>query len=133
MSTTVEGTIKNKGEVVLQKRTITFKCTDGASILGAALAIPDPDITGTTDVSGNFSKVLAPGNYEIWLGSEKYCTIAVPTGSSTVRLEDISDLSPTVDISTFDSILMRADDGALVRLKIGVADGGGYTSYVIPA
>ena len=131
MSTTVNGTIKNKGEAVLQKRTLTFKCLDGATVLGTALAIPDPDITVTTGVDGTFSKVLAPGNYELWMGTVKYCTLTVPT-SGTVRLEDISDIAATAELNIYESVLIRASDNALVRLKVEPADGGGYTVALYP-
>lgn len=131
MATTVNGTIKDKGEAVRQKLSLTFKCLDGATVVGAALAIPAPHPTAKTDTSGNFSKGLAPGNYELWVGSVKYCTMAVPA-SGPVRLEDIADVAAITDINIYTSVLIRADDGQLVRLKIGVADGGGYTPYAEP-
>lgn len=120
---TVNGKIKDKGLAVRQKTALEFKCTDGASIVGDAVCIPQPIIKAVTNTSGVFTVELAPGNYELWIGGKKYCTLAVPA-SGTVRLEEISDIA-AVQANVFSSQLWLADDGQLVRVSLQF-NGAGY-------
>jgi hypothetical protein len=124
MATTVNGTLKDKSETALQKTVLTLKCTDGMTVVGSSVTIHNPNKTCITDGSGDFTIDLAPGNYDVWIGGLKYCTIAVPS-SGPVEFHEITDLASLSEINILSSQLWMADDSNLVRVTV-VSNGVGY-------
>lgn len=124
---TVTGTIKDKKLNILALASVKFKCTDGATVSGAATVI-NADTTTKTNASGVMSVTLAAGNYQLWVDNVLQTTIGVPAGSGTYQLEDLVGATVAAP-NVLSGLTFLASDGNYVRVTAIFVDGSYTLAY----
>lgn len=130
---TITGNLNDIVGANMGRRTLTFRPLS-TPIVDAGNLWHGEDYPVTTDASGDFSVALIGGNYGLYIGSVYLFDISVPTSGGPYTIGDVSTV--TTFTTTQTSILMVAEDGASVRLKVapvnGVDGADGYAVAIYP-